>query len=111
MEPKPDIADYQGEKGKGKTCSLPDGRFITVFYDDNGEIEAIYTNHDTTTETRSSDNKAYNHADIGYRKDVAEYNIDSSKFGYEGKITSGYDFEKLKALAEKIFGKPETTEE
>ena len=29
---------------------------------------------------------------------------------YDGLIKSGYDFQKLKALAEKIFGKPEVTE-
>lgn len=49
-------------------------------------------------------NKGQDEIEVLYEKENASYNIDQNKGVYEGTISSGYDFEKLKAVAEKIFG-------
>ena len=105
MNPKPEITsghdeidDYDWKKAK-----LPDGRCIKVCYDKEGEITDILISHDTTPD-KYSDGSTFDGAEVRYKKDIALYNTDKNNGFFDGPITSGYDFEKLKALAEKIFG-------
>lgn len=99
MNPKPEIT-----KGEGwANAKLPDGRWIEVKYGSNGEIEKILVSHDTTPNVKP-DGSSFDGAEISYSKNEASYDINKNNFGYEGSITRGYDFEKLKALAQKIFG-------
>lgn len=99
MEPKPEVI---GDKD-WKHVALPDGRWIQVNYDENGEICDIYISHDTTPDTEEG-GSTYDGIDVIYTSEKAECNYDHCNSSFEGIITSGYDFEKLKALAEKIFG-------
>ena len=108
MNPKPEIIEGRNnEKNydwKEVKLPKPDGRWITVIYDEKGEISEICISHDTTPAHRT-DGTTYDSAEIHYTATKAWYNIDKSNSEYEGSITSGYDFEALKTLAEKIFGK------
>ena len=101
MNPKPEITSWHCEEEDydKKKVKLPDGRWLLVCYDKEGEITKIWISHDTTLDDDSLDK-----TDVIYSKDKAWYDTDKNNFLYEGSITSGYDFEKLKALAEKIFG-------
>ena len=104
-EPKPEIKTGTNKKGKNwKQTTLPDGRYITVYYDKKGEICDISISHDTSLNTRE-DGSTFDAVDIRYTKDGADFDTDKSNAVYEGSIDKGYDFEKLKVLAEKIFGK------
>ena len=102
--PKPEITSGHDEEGDydWKEAVLPDGRWIQVRYDKEGEITDILISHDTTPEETESG--FYDGTEVFYSKYKAKYNTDKNKYFWEGSITSGYDFEKLKALAEKIFG-------
>ncbi len=99
MEPKPEVI---GDKD-WKHVALPDGRWIQVYYDENGEICDIYISHDTTPDIEEG-GSTYDGFDVIYTSEKAECNYDHCNSSFEGIITSGYDFEKLKALTEKIFG-------
>ena len=106
MEPKPEIISGHNDKGNyGKKVKLPDGRWIDVIYDKNGEITSINISYDTTQDTEKDGTK-FDGGEVRYDKNgKAWYDTDKNNSVYEGSITSGYDFEKLKAIAEKIFGK------
>ena len=106
MESKPEIESGHNEEGDWKAITLPDGRWIEVRYNSEGEISKILISHDTSPNKRP-DGSTFDGADISYEKDIAEYDTDKNNDVFDGSITSGYDFEKLKALAEKIFGKNE----
>lgn len=95
MEEKPDI---QTLKNGAKQAKLPDGRYINVNYY-KGEIETIMISYNTT-----KNNQGQDEIEVLYEKEMASYNIDKNRVSYDGTIYSGYDFEKLKAVAEKIFG-------
>ncbi len=105
MNPKPAIDSGHNEEGDydWKQANLPDGRWIEVQYDKNGEITRIMISHDTTP-NKNSDGSTYDGADVEYTKDKAKYDTYQNNSAWEGSITSGYDFEKLKAVAKKIFG-------
>lgn len=96
MYPKPKIYTEKGLKH----CNFPDGKSISVYYDDNGEIESIAIKHDSSLEDKEYD------TNVCYQKSSAYYNIGNGGkyYGYDGKIESGYNFENLKAVAKKIFG-------
>lgn len=107
MEPKPEIISVHNDKGNydWKIAELPDGRWIEARYDENGEITSIRISYDTTQDTMSNGTK-HDGAEVRYDKNgEAWYDTDKNNSCFEGYITSGYDFEKLKAIAEKIFGK------
>ena len=93
-----------------KTATLADGRRISVRYDDNGEICDIRISHDLTP-SKMKDGSEVDCMDICYTKEKALFDTDKNNGVYEGAIDKGYDFEKLKVLAEKIFGKWEAAEE
>ena len=101
MKPKPEIT--KNSDGT-KSARLPDGRWIKVTYDKNGEINEIAISYDTAKNpTDGSD-----YAEVGYYHSAGSaswYSTDGNNDKYEGHIVSGFDFEKLKAVAEKIFGK------
>ena len=104
MNPKPAISSGHNEEGDydWKDANLPDGRWIEVRYDKNGEIAKILISHDTTP-NKNSDGATADLAEVNYRKYFARYDTDKNNRFWEG-FTSGYDFEKLKALAKTIFG-------
>ena len=89
---------------KTKTAKLPDGRWILVVYDKQGEIFAIDISYDSTLDHRN-DGSTSDDAEIHYNESFASYNIDHSNSDSDGYIESGYNFEKLKEIAESIFGK------
>ena len=105
MNPKPEITSGHNEEYDcdWKDVDLPDGRWIEVLYDKEGEITKIKISHDTTPD-KCSDGSTFDGEEVLYKKDKATYNTDNNNGDWEGAITSGYDFEKLKALAKKIFG-------
>lgn len=107
MEPKPEIKSGHNDTYNydWKTTELPDGRWISVIYDDNGEITSIDISHDTTLDTFSNADEG-DYAEITYQREIADFNYDKNNWPWKGDINSGYDFDKLKALAEKIFGSP-----
>lgn len=110
MSDKPEIVTKTKEgKLESATCRLADDRTIKVYYDSNGEINAVCISHDTLPDTEDNGN-TFDGFDVKYTSEKASYNTDRSNDVYDGLIKSGYDFQKLKALAEKIFGKPEVTE-
>lgn len=105
MEPKPSIMSWHDSE---KDCdvkwmTLPDSRWIKVYYDENGEISDILISYDTEEVV----GRYVLLSDVRYTKDQAIYSTDKNSKDWDGAITSGYDFEQLKALAEKIFGKNE----
>ena len=95
--------------GTWKKATLSDGRYIAASYDNRGQINEITVSTDVKTDEIRC-------ADINDAGDFAEVNFDSSgahvdsettliKNGkYDLKVTDGYEFEKYKVLAEKIFG-------
>ena len=99
MNPKPKIKSGHDEENDldWKSVRLPDGRWINVYYDKKGEISIIVISN-VTTPDKKPDGSTFDYAEVLYTKDKAEYDTG------EGSITSGYDFEKLKAVAKKIFG-------
>ena len=105
MNPKPEI-----KKGHNDTenydwayVNLPDGRGIAVYYDENREISDVHISHDTTPIHRS-DGTTSDVADVNFKKDKACYETDYNNDRVEGNITTGYDFEAIKAIAKMIFG-------
>ena len=110
MSDKPEIeTGTDDENRKWAECQLADGRRIKVFYDSNGEINTIYISHVTSPDIEDNGN-TFDGWELKYTSEKASYNTDKSNDVYDGSIKSGYDFQKLKALAEKLFGKPEVTE-
>ena len=105
MNPKPEIKSGHNDENDydWKQAKLPDGRRIEVNYDKNGEITTIHISYDTTPD-KKSDGTTIDFAEVKYTKDKAWYDTNHNNSDFEGYITSGYDFEKLKAVAEKIFG-------
>ena len=103
MNPKPKISSGHNEKDDydWKQVDLPDGRWIEVRYDKEGEIKEILISYDTTPDKKT--NGSFDGAEVEYTKNKAWYDTDKNNDEWEGSITSGYDFEKLKAIAEKIF--------
>ena len=111
-DPKPEIVEGKRENKNTREAHLPDGRFIIVMYDDSGEISDIAISNIFEEETLTTSNgKSQDCAEIRYSKDKAQFNNDNNEVLYDGYIDKGYNFEKLKALAERIFGKWETPEE
>lgn len=90
MSEKPKIKTRQNGC---KTCTLPDGREINVNYY-KGEISSISICPNTGMTEFSIEYNAY----------WAHYNTKESNNKWEGGIGSGYDFDKIKAIVEKIFG-------
>ena len=105
MNPKPAINSGHNEEGDydWKCTTLPDGRWIEVHYDKEGEIKEILISYDTTPD-KETNGSTFDGAEVRYTKNKAWYDTDKNNNDWEGSITSGYDFEKLKAIAEKIFG-------
>lgn len=103
MKQKPKIESGNNNGTKWKSATLSNGQRIKVIYDQNGDISEIMISHDKTPD-HDEDGSTFNGAEVSYTKTEAWYNIDHSNNDYEGSITSGYNFEKLKALAKKIFG-------
>ena len=104
MNPKPKISSGHNEKDDydWKQAKLPDGRWISVLYAKKGEITEIRISYDTTPD-KETNGSTFDGAEVRYTKNKAWYNTDKNNDVWEGSITSGYDFEKLKAVAEKIF--------
>ena len=104
MKNKPKIESGKYNDGiEWKQATLPNGQWIQVNYDGSGNIEKIYISHDTTPDHKA-DGSTYDGQDVEYTKTKAWYDNNKSNNNYEGSITSGYNFEKLKAVAKKIFG-------
>ena len=83
-------------------AKLPDGRWIVVYHDQTGEIWAIEIGYDSTPD-HHGDGSTSDECEVAYEKDCACYNIDHSNGTTDGRIKSGYNFEKLKEIAEYIF--------
>lgn len=102
MNPKPEVYASKHAGEDCKECKLPNGEYIRVFYDSKGEIEGIMVSY-SSEEEELSDGSMGDGAEAYFTSDFANYNANSSIKGWDGEVTSGYDFEQLKALAEKIF--------
>lgn len=92
-----------------KTATLPDGRFIDAYYDKNGKIANIYVSTDVVENTYVMPNKKYrgDNSEVSYSKDGAWVEAETSQqknCRFDLNVTDGYDFEKYKQMAEKIFG-------
>lgn len=104
MKKKPEITSGKYDDGtEWKYVELTNGQWIQVNYDGNGNIREISISHDTTP-NHNKDGSTYDGDEVCYTATKAKYDIDKSNSYFEGSITSGYNFEKLKALAKKIFG-------
>ena len=105
MNPNPKISSGHNKKDDydWKQAKLPDGRWISVLYAKEGEITEISISYDTTPD-KETNGSTFDGAEVRYTKNKAWYDTDKNNDDWEGSITSGYDFEKLKAIAEKIFG-------
>lgn len=93
MSEKPEVV----KDGNSAKITLFDGRFIKVDYDANGEIVAISISHDINVDADGTD-----HAEVRFDKNSAAYNYDKTNYGWEGSMTSGYNFEALKSFVEQI---------
>ncbi len=103
MKKKPEIKSGKDEDDtEWKKATLTNGQYIQVYYDKDGNINMISISHDTTPDHGAS--STFDGAEVTYTKTEAFYDNDKSNSDWEGSITSGYNFEKLKALAKKIFG-------
>ncbi len=89
----PKKAEISQPEDNCKMAELPSGQQIVVRYE-NGEISEI-------TIKCSTDGRL----DVQYYETYASVNTDRTDSIPNHKITSGYNFEKLKELAEAIFGK------
>lgn len=99
----PKKAKITTKKDGSKIAELPNGQWIQVSYND-GELE-ISISH-TISHEIDENGKTYDGAEVSYRKSYAEAGTNSNNSTkYAGRITSGYNFEKIKELAEAIFGK------
>ena len=95
-----------------KKATLPDGRWIKVWYDKDGKIEEICVSTNTQKHDEVDSNGVDKDMDVEEvvfskeRASVEGENPDEKEHNHvlEYNITSGYVFEKYKALAEKIFG-------
>ena len=104
MKKKPKIESGKNDAGtEWKQAILPNGQKIEVNYDQNGDISKIWISHDTTPD-HEKDGSTYDGYEVLYTATEANYDNDKSNGYWEGSITSGYNFEKLKAVAKKIFG-------
>lgn len=105
---KYEVEIIQGYNVKGnynwKRADLPDGRCIKVSYDDKGEISEIKISYDTAPD-QDEDGNEFDGAEVKYTDSKAKVSTSHESGIYDHSITSGYDFEKLKAVAEAIFGK------
>lgn len=72
-------------------------RYVTALYDKNGEMVAIEINSDRLRKN--------NAPDVKYTQNAAYADTKRKQEGYEVKITEGFDFDAVKAVAEKIFAK------
>lgn len=72
-------------------------RYVTGLYDKNGELVGIEINSDM--------NRKNNEPDVLYTKEAAYADTKRKQAGYESVITEGYDYDAVKAVAEKIFAK------
>lgn len=102
INPKPEVYASKHAGEDCKECKLPNGEYIRVFYDSKGEIEGIIVSY-SSEEEELSDGSMGDGAEAYFTSSYANYNANSSIKGWDGEVTSGYDFEELKALAEKIF--------
>lgn len=96
-------------KTKSKTATLNDGRFIVAYYDKNGKIDkiAVSTEKGDVTETKEGESYKYDASEVNFQAKSMGIDAETSNqrnFTMDLKVTEGYDFEKYKALAEKIFG-------
>ena len=104
MKKKPEIKSGKNDDGtEWKYVKLNNGQWIRVDYDENRNISEIRISHDTTPDHKA-DSSTCDSEEVSYTATKAWYDIDKSNNDFEGSITSGYNFEKLKALAKKIFG-------
>ena len=111
-----DTSQVQIEKGKDektgqiyKKATLPDGRYIGVRYDKHGNIERIMVSIETgeVTETNQNGQLKYDATEVAFGKDAIQVDAETKtqkNRKYDLKVTEGYEFEKYKTLAEKIFG-------
>ena len=101
MNPKPEIIS-EHSNCDWKAATLPDGRWIAVSYDEKGEIDSISIAFETNPEGDD--------ADVRYIESGAAWDKDRNNSGFDLdprcllSSAPDYDFEKLKALAKKIFG-------
>ena len=99
VENEPDNVTFtKGEDGR-EYAELPDGTGIVITRDDDGNIKYV------DIKNPGGPDEYY---DIGYRSDGTMYFDPDGKADSDGKyqesIQGGFDFAKIKALAERIFG-------
>ena len=92
-----------------KEATLSDGRYIIASYDKQGNIESIVVSTETGQATETSQNGQLNDdaTEVMFRKDDIQVDAETNtqrNHKYDLKVTEGYEFEKYKALADKIFG-------
>lgn len=99
ITPKPYIENYDE---KSKIATLPDGTWIAVEYDENNEIVSVCISYDTTMKKQADG--TFDEAEVRYYPDKAKYMLPED-LQRDLFIDSGsYNFENIKAIAQKIFG-------
>lgn len=100
MSPKPKIES--ADDNSWAKITLPDGRWIAAYYDENYNIKQIDISYDLTKDKEKDG--SFDGAEVSYRSNRAWYDTNHNDDKYSGSITTGYDFEKLKRIAENLFG-------
>lgn len=99
MNPKPKItvSDKSDDK-HWKMAKLPDGRYIKAYYDIDGTLEHVDISYDTQLNSRKTDDYEVQYYGSAVYCNYDKTNI-SDEFSFDYK-----NFDKIKTLAEKIFG-------
>ena len=104
-ENEPDSVEITKLENGNEKCKLPDGTVIWINRDEDGNITNV-----TILNPGGPDSSS----DVTYYEDSVSFDpegkSDSGKYK-ESVTTNAFDFEKIKELAERIFGKAPKTEE
>ena len=92
-----DDAFWNNEDKKYVRLDLGNGKYIYAFYNDFGKITKVNVG------TLEEDGESINY-DVSYTAKYAMVDTDISNDKWEGEINSGFDFEKIKEVAQAIFG-------
>ena len=102
----PKQAKVSTENNNIKVAQLDNGQWIRVKYENN-RISRIAISHIRSNQVKP-DGTTYDGDEVTYQEDGVYIDTNANDSRFEYNITpSGYNFEKLKAIAEAIFGKPE----
>jgi len=103
----------QGDGSTVVEVELKDGKRITVVYKENGEMERVGISFDTESNHENDDGTTQDFAEVVYLENEARCDLDrKTSNNYEVRLASeNYNWDKIKAITEKIIEKAKTKAE